>query len=134
LLSASLRRFLGSCLERYWFSAKAYIEANLGDVSLDPPQVAIAVDVSLRRLRELFQERGQRISEYIWRRRLETAARLVTDPWCVHLQIGIVAYGTGFATQAHFSRRFKYQYGPRPRDYRHRALLQSAAIGHAGIG
>lgn len=108
--------------------AKAYIQANLGDAGLDPPQVAAAVGVSLRRLQELFHERGQGISEYIWRRRLETAAQLLTDPGCAHLQIGFVAYGIGFATQAHFSRRFKNQYGLSPRDYRHRALLQSAAI------
>ncbi|MGU3421782.1 helix-turn-helix domain-containing protein [Methylobacterium sp. D54C] len=108
--------------------AKAYIQANLGDASLDPPQIATAVGVSLRRLQELFHERGHHISEYVWSRRLEAAAQLLADPGCTHLQIGIVAYGTGFATQAHFSRRFKDRYGLSPRDYRHRALLYSAAI------
>lgn len=108
--------------------AKAYIQANLGNASLDPPQIATAVGVSLRRLQELFHKRGQHISEYIWRCRLESAAQILTDPGSVHLQISVIAYGTGFATQAHFSRRFKDRYGLSPRDYRHRALVQSAVI------
>lgn len=112
--------------------AKAYIKANLGEASLDPPQIATAAGVSLRRLQELFYERGQHISDYIWRRRLEMGAQRLTDPGCARLQIGVIAYATGFATQAHFSRRFKDLYGLSPRDYRHRALLQAAAIRHAG--
>lgn len=45
--------------------AKAYIEANLNDQTLDPPRLAAAVGVSLRRLQELFHEHGRHISDYI---------------------------------------------------------------------
>ncbi|SFL26338.1 AraC-binding-like domain-containing protein [Methylobacterium pseudosasicola] len=45
--------------------AKAFVEANLSDPTLDPPQLAAAVGVSLRRLQELFHERGQHISDWI---------------------------------------------------------------------
>jgi AraC family transcriptional activator of tynA and feaB len=65
--------------------AKVYVEANLGDPELDPPQLAAAVGVSLRRLQELFHERGQHISDYIWHRRLEAASKRLTDPGCVHI-------------------------------------------------
>jgi AraC family transcriptional regulator, positive regulator of tynA and feaB len=103
--------------------AKAYIEANLGDQTLDPPHLAAAMGVSLRRLQELFHERGRHISDYIWERRLQTAAKRLADPACAHLAIGLLAYGCGFSSQAHFARRFKDRYGTTPRDYRQAALL-----------
>jgi AraC family transcriptional regulator, positive regulator of tynA and feaB len=98
--------------------AKAYIEAHMGDTALDPPRLAAAVGVSLRRLQELFHERGRHISDYIWERRLEAAAKRLSDPACGHLSIGMLAYGCGFSTQAHFSRRFRERYGMSPREYR----------------
>ena len=98
--------------------AKAYIEDHLGDATLDPPQLAAAVGVSLRRLQELFHERGRHISDYIWGRRLETAAKRLGDPASVHLSIGMLAYGCGFSSQAHFARRFKDRYDLSPREYR----------------
>ena len=98
--------------------AKAYIEAHLGDPGLDPPQLAAAMGLSLRRLQELFHERGRHISDYIWERRLEIAAKRLSDPACAHLSIGMLAYGCGFSSQAHFARRFKDRYGLSPRDYR----------------
>lgn len=103
--------------------AKAYVEDHLADLTLDPPQLAAAVGVSLRRLQELFHERGQHISDWIWRRRLEVAAKRLCDPSCAHLPIGTLAYGSGFASQAHFSKRFKDRFGMTPREYRHAALM-----------
>ncbi|MCJ2087898.1 helix-turn-helix domain-containing protein [Methylobacterium sp. E-005] len=98
--------------------AKAYVEAHSGDATLDPPQLAAAVGVSLRRLQELFHERGRHISDYIWERRLAAAARRLADPACAHLSVGMLAYGCGFSSQAHFARRFKDRYGTTPREYR----------------
>lgn len=109
--------------------AKAYVEANLGDPSLDPPQLAAAMGLSLRRLQELFHEHGRHISDHIWERRLEVAAKRLSDPACAHLSIGMLAYGCGFSSQAHFARRFKDCYGMSPRDYRQarRQDVQSVA-------
>jgi AraC family transcriptional regulator, positive regulator of tynA and feaB len=98
--------------------AKAHVEANLCDPTLDPPQLAAAVGVSLRRLQELFHERGQHISDWIWHRRLDVASLRLSSPACAHLSIGMVAYEHGFTSQAHFSRRFKDRYGMSPREYR----------------
>jgi AraC family transcriptional regulator, positive regulator of tynA and feaB len=98
--------------------AKAYVEANFGDPNLDPPRLAAATGVSLRRLQELFHERGRHISDYIWERRLEAAATRLADPACAHLSVGMLAYGCGFSSQAHFTRRFKERYGMSPRAYR----------------
>ncbi|MVT78859.1 helix-turn-helix domain-containing protein, partial [Bradyrhizobium cajani] len=70
---------------------------------------------------ELFHEHGQHISDWIWQRRLETAAKRLADPGCRHLSLGTLAYGCGFASQAHFSRRFKDKYGMAPSEFRHLA-------------
>jgi AraC family transcriptional regulator, positive regulator of tynA and feaB len=109
--------------------AKAYIDAHLSDATLDPPQLAAAMGLSLRRLQELFHERGRHISDYIWERRLEAAAKRLCDPACAHLSIGMLAYGCGFSSQAHFARRFKDRCGMSPREYRqaHRQDVQSVA-------
>ncbi|MEE7504453.1 helix-turn-helix domain-containing protein [Methylobacterium mesophilicum] len=98
--------------------AKAYVEANLADPTLDPLKLAAATGVSLRRLQELFHERSQHISDYIWERRLSTAAARLADPACAHLSVGMLAYGCGFSSQAHFARRFKDRCGMSPREYR----------------
>lgn len=105
--------------------AKAYIEANLGDPTLDPPHLAAAMGVSLRRLQELFHEHGRHISEWIWQRRLEVAATRLADPGCRHLPIGSLAYGCGFSHQAHFSRRFRDRFGMTPGEYRQSVGLNS---------
>jgi AraC-like DNA-binding protein len=102
--------------------AKAHVAAKLGDPSLDPPRLAAAVGVSLRRLQELFHERGRHIADYIWERRLAAAAQRLADPACAHLSIGLLAYGCGFTSHAHFARRFKDRHGLTPREYRHAAL------------
>jgi AraC-like DNA-binding protein len=73
----------------------------------------------------LFHARGQHISDWIWHRRLEVATKRLTDPGCVHLSIGPLAFGCGFANQAHFSRRFKERHGMTPREYRQAALVST---------
>ncbi len=111
--------------------AKAYIEANRHDADLDPPALAAAMGVSLRRLQELFHERGQHISDWIWERRLALAAERLADPACLHLPIGTLAYACGFVTPAHFTRRFKHHHGLAPGEFR-RAAIRVAGDDAAG--
>ncbi|MCJ2087387.1 helix-turn-helix domain-containing protein [Methylobacterium sp. E-005] len=103
--------------------AKAHVEAHLHALDLDPRTLAGALGVSLRRLQDLFQACGQSVSDYIWERRLEASAKRLADPACAHLAIGLVAYGCGFTSQAHFARRFKAHHGMTPREYRQAALV-----------
>ena len=98
--------------------AKAYVEAHLGDPTLDASQLAIAMGVSLRWLQQLFRENGENIADWIWQRRLELAASRLSDPGSVGLSLGALAYTCGFISQSHFSRRFKDRYGMPPSEYR----------------
>ncbi len=102
--------------------AKTYVEANLGDPDFGPPELAAAVGVSLRRLQEMFHERGRHVSDYIWERRLLRAGHQLSKIEHGHLQIGAVAYSCGFSSQAHFSRRFKAHHGMTPSEFRQAAL------------
>ncbi|MCJ2083884.1 helix-turn-helix domain-containing protein [Methylobacterium sp. J-090] len=99
--------------------AKAYVEENLGDSTLDPRQVAAAMRISLRRLQELFHSQGQHISDWIWERRLKAAGLRLSDSACNHLAIAVIAYDCGFSNPTHFSRRFKDRFGMTPREFRH---------------
>ncbi|WP_426314120.1 helix-turn-helix domain-containing protein [Methylobacterium fujisawaense] len=102
--------------------AKTYVEANLGDPDFGPPELAAAVGVSLRRLQEMFHERGRHVSDYIWERRLLRAGHQLSNIEHGHLPIGTVAYSCGFSSQAHFSRRFKAHHGMTPSEFRQAAL------------
>lgn len=100
------------------FRAKNYIDNNLGNHSLDPNEVAVALGVPLRQLQILFQERNESISDWIWNRRIEAVAKLLEDTKSSRISIGLLAYNCGFSSHAHFSRRFKDYYNLTPRDYR----------------
>lgn len=104
--------------------AKTYVEANLGNQSLGPTQLAAAVGVSLRRLQQLFQDREQQVSDWIWQRRLDVAARHVADPNSAHLSIGTIAHSCGFPDQSHFSRRFKRRFDMTPSEYRRASIMK----------
>ncbi len=113
--------------------AKSYIDNNIGSTDLSPLQVSSAVGVSLRHLQILFREIGQNISTYIWHRRLEKAARRLSDPISSHIMLNEIAFRCGFSDQAHFSRRFRNQFGMTPSEYRYEALIRRSA-GHMMSG
>jgi AraC-like DNA-binding protein len=95
-----------------------YIEDNLRDPSLTTESVADGVHLSPRYLRTIFSESGEKVSDYIKRRRLEECARKMRDPaWKGHTLMKI-AFSTGFNSAAHFTRCFHEKYGVSPREYR----------------
>lgn len=63
-------------------------------------------------------------------RRLEVAAERLVDPGHAHLAIGALAYGCGFANQAHVAKRFRARFGLTPSDYR-RAAAENATLADA---
>lgn len=73
--------------------------------------------LSLRRLQEVFQAQGTTISDCIGNMRLELARALLVNEQYKRESIGSIAYRSGFADLAHFSRRFKSRFGAPPRQY-----------------
>jgi AraC-like DNA-binding protein len=95
-----------------------YIEDNLRDPSLTAESVADGVHLSPRYLRAIFSESGEKVSDYIRRRRVEECARKMRDPaWAGHSLMKI-AFTSGFNSAAHFSRCFRDRFKVSPREYR----------------
>ena len=94
------------------------IGRQLDDTALSPSRLASQVHVSLRRLQEAFQSQGTTLSDCIWGARLDLARGLLASPAHGRESISNVAFCAGFSDVAHFSRRFKQQFGVSPSQYR----------------
>jgi AraC-like DNA-binding protein len=101
---------------------KAFVEANLDDESLSPPQIAAAHHVSVRQLHQLFQSEGTTVSSWIRTRRLEHCKRMLADPLYAGRPVSEIGSRWGLPDLPHFSRIFKAVYGVSPRTFRARAL------------
>jgi AraC-like DNA-binding protein len=98
--------------------AQRYITDHLGNPELSPAGIAEALGLSVRYLQLLFQTENTSPFRWILARRLERAARLLTDPRQPSRSITSIAFAVGFKDSAHFSRVFKQRYGVGPRGYR----------------
>jgi AraC-like DNA-binding protein len=95
-----------------------FIEDHLHDPALTAESVAEGVHLSSRYLRSIFADAGEKLSDYIRRRRVEESARKLRDPaWSGHTLMD-VAFSCGFNSAAHFSRCFRERYGCSPTEYR----------------
>ncbi len=94
------------------------IGRQLDDTALSPARLASQVHVSLRRLQEVFQNQGTTLSDCIWDARLEFARGLLANLGHSRESVSTIAYRAGFSDVAHFSRRFRQQFGVSPREYR----------------
>jgi AraC-like DNA-binding protein len=94
------------------------ISQHIDDTNLNPAALAAQVKVSLRRLQEVFKAQGTTPSDCIWEMRLEYARNLLSAQQNQQDSITTLAYRAGFSDTAHFSRRFKQQFGVSPREYR----------------
>lgn len=93
-----------------------YIDANIeGELTME--RIETVVGLSSRQIHRLFIEvTGGSCHRYIMDRRLEIArSKLQNDPT---LSIKEIAYASGFASPAHFSAKFKKNFGVPPTEYR----------------
>ncbi|MBH5370361.1 helix-turn-helix domain-containing protein [Bradyrhizobium glycinis] len=92
----------------------------LSEQRLAVADVARAIGISERYVHKLFERAGTTFSDYVMDRRLDGAARDLSDPAKADQAIGTIAFDWGFSDLSHFTRRFKQRFGCRPRDWRAR--------------
>jgi AraC-like DNA-binding protein len=96
--------------------ARAYVEHNLLEPSLNPARISEALGVSRSTLYRLFEPLGG-VTGYIWERRLHLARAALLDPKRAR-RISEIAFQCGFSSEAHFSRSFRKAFNMRPSDLR----------------
>ncbi len=102
---------------------KDYIETNLDDANLNPPELAKRFSISTRYLHLLFKEENFSVSRWIMERRLERCRRELVHSGN-QKSITEIAFRWGFNDCAHFSRSFKNRFGLPPSEYREQHLHQ----------
>ncbi|MFD9667643.1 helix-turn-helix domain-containing protein [Rhodococcus sp. NPDC059968] len=96
---------------------KDFLDRNLGDPDLTLDMVARANAVSVRYLHMLFQGTGETAREFLRRRRLERAQRLLLGSG-PELPVAEVAIRSGFDSPSSFSRAYRTRFGVAPREAR----------------
>jgi AraC-like DNA-binding protein len=104
-----------------------YIDRHLMDDRLSPESLPRQFKMSRATLYRLFEDEGG-VAAYILGRRLDRCRALLAADVTGQQTIGEIAFGHGFASDAHFSRAFRRRFGMAPRDARGTHLLQSAAL------
>jgi AraC-like DNA-binding protein len=98
--------------------ALAFIHANFGDHTLSPAKIAQACGISVSYLHNLFKVTNTSVEAAVFAERLKHSKELLLSPQTMHLPIGTIAYMSGFAHLAHFSRAFRQYFGCSPRELR----------------
>src|SRR5699024_3094838 len=81
-----------------------YIESNLDNPNLKPPQIAASHFISTRYLHLLFKKMDYTISEWIRKTRLERAHLDLTDPNLSMCSIAEIGAKNGYIDSTQFSR------------------------------
>jgi AraC family transcriptional regulator, positive regulator of tynA and feaB len=106
-----------------------YIELHLSDPKLSIATVAKGCGISPRYVSILLKSHGCSFSTLVWAERLKIAGRLLSSSTSNDLSISKVAYGMGFKSLAHFSRKFKAAFNMSPSEYRS-ASREDTTHGH----
>jgi len=103
-----------------------YIELHLSDPRLSIATVANGCGISPRYVSILLKLHGSSFSRLVWEERLKIACRLLSSSTSNDLSISKVAYGMGFKSLAHFSRKFKAAFNLSPSEYRSMSRVDDA--------
>jgi AraC family transcriptional regulator, positive regulator of tynA and feaB len=103
-----------------------YIELHLSDPKLSIATVAKGCGISPRYVSILLKQHGSPFSTLVWEQRLKIASRLLSSSRSNDLSISKVAYGMGFKSLAHFSRKFKAAFNMSPSEYRSTSRVEPA--------
>lgn len=94
-----------------------FIDVQLTNPRLSRAMAARHCQVSERHLATLLERQGTTFSEFVWRRRTERARQWLAAS-DAEVTIAEIAYGLGFKSAAHFTRKFRETYGVSPRVFR----------------
>lgn len=108
----------GDVKGEYLCRTRQFIQRNLHDADLSPLKIASAIGISTRYLHHLFREEGISCCRYIQRQRLEGCRQAFGNAALDHLGTSDIAFRHGFNDAAHFSRRFRAEYGCSPSEFR----------------
>ncbi len=103
-----------------------YIELHLSDPKLSIATVAKGCGISPRYVSGLLKLHHTAFSTLVWEQRLKIAGRLLSSSRSHDLSISKVAYGMGFKSLAHFSRKFKAAFSVSPSEYRSMNLTDAS--------
>ncbi|MBN3792048.1 AraC family transcriptional regulator [Burkholderia sp. Ac-20353] len=104
-------------------AAKGYIEKNFTNPALSPEQICKAIGISRAKLYRLFEPAGG-VMKLIQRKRLVHIRSILADPTRPKARIADIAWRHGFASDKHFSRSFKAEFGFSPRETIRQAFHQ----------
>lgn len=100
---------------------KDFINQNLDDPALTPQKIAEACGISLSYLHKIFTITDTSVCRWILQQRLNVSKQRLSDPAYLGIPISRIAYDIGFNNQAHFSSKFKQQFGISPKEVRMQA-------------
>lgn len=99
---------------------KHHIALHLTEPTLNAQSIAAALDVSERRIYQVWAAHDLSLSQWIVHARLEGARQALARPG-PSPAMGVLARRWGFADPSHFSRRFRSAYGLSPREWNRRS-------------
>jgi len=108
---------------------KADIEAHLATADLSPGAVARRQGITDSYIRKLFASEGTSFSQFVLRRRLARASRLLSDAAWMGRSVASIAFDAGFGDLSYFNRTFRRCYGLTPSEAREAAVLNRGGRG-----
>jgi AraC-like DNA-binding protein len=108
-----------------------FVRRQLCNPELSIDMIAANFRCTKRNLHKVFSARGETLSYYIRRLRLERCAADLANPELAGQSITELSYRWGFSDSAHFSRIFKDRFGVPPRTYRDLPIERAPCSGHS---
>lgn len=110
-----------------------FIDLQLTNPSLSRAMTAQHCQVSERHLATLLERQGTTFSELVWQGRIERARQWLAAGDAADVTIAEIAYGLGFKSPAHFTRKFRQTYGISPRMFRIGSEVGKAAVSEGSM-
>ena len=102
-------------------AVRADIAAHLHQPGLSAEDIARRQGVTPDYIRKLFREQGISFADYVLDQRLRRVHRALSNPRFDAIQVGTLAYDTGFGDISYFNRCFRQRFGATPSDIRRAA-------------